>query len=82
MTITRNEDGEVYVSEYGAQPLNTYVSKDRTEIAVYPLEQFTDEMALNSYTVKFDTDFSKTYCEQLWESVMGDAVFNFTIIAE
>ena len=72
VTITRDEDGAVYISEYGAEPLVTYVSNDRMEIAVYPLEQFTDEMALNSYTIKFDTDFSKTYCEQLWKSVMGD----------
>ena len=42
------------------------------QATVYPLEQFTDEMARSSYTVKFDTDFSKTYCEDLWEQVMGE----------
>ena len=72
VTITKGVDGEVYISEYGAQPLVTYVSEDQSEITVYPLEQFTDKMAFSSHTVKFDTGFSKTYCEQLWESVMGD----------
>ena len=72
VTITKDESGDAYISEYGAQPLVTYVSNDQEEITVYLLEQFTDEMAQNSYTVKFDTDFSKTYCEQLWESVMGE----------
>lgn len=72
VTIAKDESGEVYISEYGAQPLVTYVSADQEEIAVYPLEDFTDEMAKSSYTVKFDTDFSKAYCEQLWESVMGE----------
>lgn len=72
VTITKDVTGEVYISEYGAQPLVTYVSENQEEITVYPLEQFTDEMALSSYTVKFDTDFSKTYCEDLWESVMGE----------
>ncbi len=72
VTITKDMTGEVYISEYGAQPLVTYVSENQEEITVYPLEQFTDEMALNSYTVKFDTDFSKTYCEDLWESVMRE----------
>ena len=72
VTITKDADGKVYISEYGAQPLVTYVSEDQKEIAVYPLEQFTDEMALSSHTIKYDTSFSKTYCEQLWESVMGE----------
>ena len=72
VTISKDIDGEVYISEYGAQPLVTYVSEDQSEITVYPLEQFTDEMALSSHTVKFDTGFSKTYCEQLWENVMGE----------
>lgn len=72
VTITKDAAGDVHISEYGAHPLVTYVSEDQQEIAVYPLEQFTDEMALSSYTVKFDTDFSKTYCEDLWESVIGE----------
>lgn len=72
VTIKKDENGDVYISEYGAQPLVTYVSENQEEIAVYPLEQFTDEMALSSYTIKFDTDFSKTYCEELWERVMGE----------
>ena len=72
VTITKGESGDVCISEYSAQPLVTYVSNDQEEITVYPLEQFTDEMAQNSYTVKFDTDFSKTYCEELWKSVMGE----------
>lgn len=72
VTIKKDENGDVFISEYGAQPLVTYVSENQEEITVYPLEQFTDEMALSSYTVKFDTDFSKTYCEQLWENVMGE----------
>ena len=72
VTITKDESGDVCISEYGAQPLVTYVSSDQEEITVYPLEDFTDEMAKSSYTVKFDTGFSKNYCEELWESVMGE----------
>lgn len=71
ITIGLDENGEAYISEYDAQPLVTYVSDTQDEIVVYPLEQFTDEMAAESYTIKFDTDFSKNYCEQLWENVMG-----------
>lgn len=72
VTITKEPAGNAYISEYGAQPLVTYVSDTKETIAVYPLEQFTDEMADSSYTIKFDTDFSKSYCEELWEKVIGE----------
>ena len=71
VTIAMDDEGETYIKEYGAEPLVTYVSDDQEEIAVYPLDQFTDGMAFASHTIKYDTDFSKSYCEELWEEVMG-----------
>ena len=76
VTITKDSNGQVYISEYSAEPIVTYVSQSQEEIAVYPLEQFTDEMANNSYTIKFDDDFSKGYCEELWINVIGDVGIN------
>jgi len=71
VTIAMDDEGEAYIKEYGAEPLVTYVSDDQEEIAVYPLDQFTDGMAFASHTIKYDTDFSKSYCEELWEEIMG-----------
>lgn len=72
ITLARNEDGEVSIKEYGAEPIVTYVSADKEEIAVYPMEMFTEEMAESSHTIKIDTDFSPGYCEEIWEQVFGD----------
>lgn len=72
VTIARNAEGEVYISEYGAEPIVTYVSADKEEIGVYPMEMFTEEMAAGSHTVKIDADFSPAYCEEIWQQVFGD----------
>lgn len=72
VTLAKNDAGEVYIKEYGAEPIVTYVSQDKEEIAVYPMEMFTDEMAESSHTVKIDTDFSPAYLQEIWEQVFGD----------
>lgn len=70
VTIAMDEAGDAYIKEYGAEPLVTYVSADQETIAVYPMEEFTNELAKSSHTIKYTTDFSKGYCEELWERVM------------
>lgn len=72
VTISRNEEGEVYIKEYGAEPLVTYFSADRKTVLVYPMEEFTDEMAADSFTIKRDKDFSPAYCQEIWEQVFGN----------
>ncbi|MEZ3428402.1 MAG: CapA family protein [Lachnospiraceae bacterium] len=72
VTISRNADGEVYIKEYGAEPLVTYFSADRKTVLVYPMDAFTDEMAADSFTIKRDKDFSPAYCQEIWEQVFGD----------
>ncbi|MBQ9136733.1 MAG: CapA family protein [Lachnospiraceae bacterium] len=72
VTLSRDENGEVYIKEYGAEPLVTYVSSDKKEISVYPMEQFTEEMAASSFTVKRDPNFTRARMEEIWEQVFGD----------
>lgn len=72
VTLSRDENGEVYIKEYGAEPLVTYVSSDKKEISVYPMEQFTEEMAASSFTVRRDPNFTKEHMEEIWEQVFGD----------
>lgn len=72
ITLAKDDAGEVYIKDYGAEPIVTYVSADKEEIAVYPMEMFTDEMAENSYTIKIDTDFSPVYLKEIWQQVFGD----------
>lgn len=72
VTVARDDEGDVYIKEYGAEPLVTYVSADEREISVYPMELFTEEMAASSITYQKDSNFSLEYCERLWEEVFGD----------
>lgn len=72
VTLAKDDAGEVYIKDYGTEPIVTYVSADKEEIAVYPMEMFTDEMAENSYTIKIDTDFSPVYLKEIWQQVFGD----------
>ncbi|MED9902770.1 MAG: CapA family protein [Lachnospiraceae bacterium] len=72
VTIARNENGEVYIKDYGAEPLVTYFSADKKEVTTYPMDMFTEEMAENSYTVKRDERFSPAFCEEIWQQVFPD----------
>lgn len=72
VTISRNEEGEVYIKEYGAEPLVTYFSADRKTVLVYPMDAFTDDMAAGSFTIKRDRNFSPAYCQEIWEQVFGN----------
>ncbi len=72
VTVARNAQGEVYIKDYGAEPLVTYVSADEKDISVYPMELFTDEMVQNSVTRRKDPAFSVEYCEELWREVFGE----------
>lgn len=72
VTIARNEAGEVYIKEYGAEPLVTYVSGNGKFIATYPMDQFTEEMAAESSTRRKDRTFSLAHCRKVWKDVMRD----------
>ena len=72
VTISRGEDGEVYIEEYSAEPLVTYVSGDKKTISTYPLELFTEEMAQESFTHRRDAGFTREHCEEVWRQVFGD----------
>ncbi len=71
VTISRDEEGDVYIKDYGAEPLVTYVSNDKKTVTTYPMELFTDEMAESSVTVRRDRNFSVSYLEEVWEQVFG-----------
>ena len=72
VTINKTENGDVVIDSYDAHPLVTYVSANKKNISVFPMEMFNDELAKRSFTVKLDTNFSKNYLEEIWNSVIGD----------
>ncbi len=72
INIKRDDTGDVVIDNYTAHPIVTYVSSNKKNISVFPLSMFNDELAKRSFTINLDTDFSKTYLEDIWESVMGE----------
>lgn len=72
VTIAKNTDGKVYIEEYTARPLITYVSDNQEIITVYPMDEFDESLAQSSYTIRFDKDFSKEYCEEIWNQVFNN----------
>lgn len=73
VTIAKDrKDGTVYIKEYGAEPLVTFVPNSGKGIATMHLEDFTDELALKSLTYQKDPNFSVDFLQQLWQEVMGN----------
>ena len=73
VTIAKDrETGEVYIKEYGAEPLVTYVPESGKDIKTMHLDDFTDELALKSMTYQKDPNFSVEFLQQLWQEVMGN----------
>jgi poly-gamma-glutamate synthesis protein (capsule biosynthesis protein) len=72
ITIKRDENGKVIIDNYTAHPIVTYVSQNKKNISVFPMNMFNDELAKRSFTVKLDTNFSKAYLEQIWDEVIGN----------
>lgn len=72
INIIRDNNGDVIIDDYTAHPIVTYVSANKKNISVFPMNMFNDELAKRSFTVKLDTNFSKSYLEEIWESVIGE----------
>lgn len=72
VTLAKTEEGDVYIKDYGAEPTVTWVSPDEKYISTYFMDDFTEEMGQTSDVHKRIPVFSKQYCIDLWEEVMGD----------
>ena len=70
--MLKDDEGEVIIDSYAAHPLVTYVSGNKKTISVFPMDMFNDNLAQKSFTQKLDTDFGKSYLEEIWESVMNN----------
>ena len=72
ITIGRDENGEAVIKDYGVMPLVCHLEKGFGGVTVYPLEEYTEELAGKNEIVKQDADFSLKYCRELCERVLGD----------
>lgn len=73
VTIAKDrQTGEVYIKEYGAEPLVTYVPDKGADIKTMHLDDFTNELAYTSMTYTKDPNFNVEFLQDLWQEVMGN----------
>lgn len=74
VTVSLNESGDAVIKEYGVLPVVCHVEKGFGGVTVYPLSEYTEELAARNEIVKQDGSFSLQYCRELAEQVFGDAI--------
>lgn len=72
VTVGKKETGEVYIKEYGVEPLVTQLLYGSQEITTYKLTDYTEELASQNQIIKKDSVFSLEYCQQLCREVFGE----------
>lgn len=72
VTLTKNEDGQVEIEDYGVQPLVSHVSSGPGGVTTYFLEDYSEELAEENEITSQDSNFSREYCINLCDSVWGD----------
>jgi len=72
VTIEMDENGNVFIAEYGIEPVVCHVEKQTNGITVYLLEDYTEEMAGRNAIRSQDESFSLKYCTDLCDRVWGE----------
>ena len=72
VTLTKNEDGEVEIADYGVKPIISHVTSGPEGVTTYFLEDYDEVLAEENEIVSQDPDFSREYCVNLCDSVWGD----------
>lgn len=72
VTLSVDEAGKVFVETYDVEPLVTHLEEGVNGVTVYPLSEYTDELADANQIREQDPDFSLQYCEELCERVWGE----------
>lgn len=74
ITIGLDENGEAVITDYGVLPVVCHLEKGFGGVTVYPLSEYTEELAAHNEILKQDESFSLDYCWELVRGVFGDAV--------
>lgn len=74
VTIGRNDEGEVSIVDWAVKPLVCHLERGFGGATVYPLDEYTEELAERNEIVKQDDSFTLDYCLDLAESVFGRAM--------
>lgn len=72
VTIELDETGKAYIADYGVRAVVCHVENRQNGITVYPLEDYSEELASQNAIRSQDDDFSYAYCVDLCNQVWGD----------
>ena len=69
VSIELDEQGKAYIAEYGVKAVVCHVENRTNGITVYPLSEYTEEMAQKNAIRCQDEEFSKEYCVELCNEI-------------
>ncbi|MBP3577266.1 MAG: CapA family protein [Lachnospiraceae bacterium] len=72
ITIERDEKGNAYIADYRITAIVCHVEKKTNGITVYPLSEYTEELAERNAIKNQDPQFSLEYCTNLCNEIWGD----------
>ncbi len=72
INISRKENGEVSIDDYSVRSYVCHVRSGDRNVTVYPIEEYTEELASENEIRKQDGSFSRDYCIELTRKVYGD----------
>lgn len=70
--IGQDENGEGYVLDYAVTAVVCHLEDEINGVTVYPLSEYTEELAKKNAIIAQDNNFSKEYCTSLCNTVWGD----------
>jgi len=82
VVIGLDEDGQAFIRSYGVEPLVCHVEQGFGGVTVYPLADYTEELAARNEIVKQDAGFTLDYCRKLAENVFGTLAENIKTVSE
>lgn len=72
VTIAKDKDGKVYISDYGVEPLITQIMSGPRMMTTYKLSEYTEELARTNQMTGRDPLFSIESSKALCREVFGD----------
>ena len=72
VTIERDENGKVFIADYGVEAVVCHVENKTNGITVYSLSEYTTELAGQNAIHTQDATFTLEYCVNLCNEVWGD----------
>ncbi|WP_081830004.1 CapA family protein [Butyrivibrio sp. NC2002] len=72
VTIRKGFNGDTHISDYGVEALVCHVESGHENVRIYPLSEYTEDMAEKNEILKQDSAFSRDNCVKLCDRIWDD----------